>query len=340
MTLKEGLSGKLVGSRVTFQITALIISVALVTVGVIFAREVDVMQSLADAMGSVQKKTDGAIVVPDPAMINDLIPCMSKAPTYAASQLCWSKYREARVFDMLDRMEALPFDEVQRFQDDQQYEFFQLLIPTHECDTLKLQRFGVNAYGKQPGELHPDGPKWMCPEYFETGSEQCVIFSVGSRGDFAFETSIKQFVGDRCKIYTFDCTGSWENPVTEFHPWCISGQNEVIDGRVFKTLDTMMADVGVTKIHLFKIDVDGFEWPIMDVMESAPVEALPKQMLIELHLAPWPYSPGVDKTKNETWIKPSVKTYKQLRRLGYSIAFRELNFYGRVAAEFVLIHDP
>ncbi|KAJ3318723.1 hypothetical protein HDU76_000742 [Blyttiomyces sp. JEL0837] len=273
-------------------------------------------------------------------MMSDLVSCMARESGFFKSQLCWSNFKRETVLDMLNRLENMDFEQVKRFQQTSEYEIFQLLIPTHECDTLKFQRFGSNAYALKPGHLHPDGPKWMCPEYFETGAEQCVVFSVGSRGDFAFEQSIFDFAGDKCKIYTFDCTGSWTNPVTTFNSWCIGGKNEVVEGRTFKTLDTMMSDVGVSKIHLFKIDVDGFEWPILDMMEKAPRSALPKQILIELHLAPWPYSPGIDVAKNETWIKHSARTYRQLDNLGYRIAFRELNFYARDAAEFVLILDP
>ncbi|KAJ3318724.1 hypothetical protein HDU76_000743 [Blyttiomyces sp. JEL0837] len=339
-------SAKVVRSRFALLCASVTVTVILITIGIFLAREIGVMNQLATAVEKIQKKPGlfNSVSASSPGTLErtmtQFVDCMAKESDYFKAQMCWSNFKRESMLDMLDRLDRMDFEQVKRFQQSSEYEYFQLLIPTHECDTLKFSRFGTNAWAEKPGELHPDGPKWMCPEYFETGAEQCVVFSVGSRGDFAFETSIHDFVGDRCKIFTFDCTGSWTNPVTTFNSWCIGPKNEMIAGRTYKTLDTMMADVGVNKIHLFKLDVDGFEWPILDMMEKAPRSALPKQILIELHLAPWPYSPDIDVSKNETWIKHSVATYRQLDRLGYRIAWRELNFYGRVAAEFVLILDP
>ncbi|KAJ3288245.1 hypothetical protein HDU76_007712, partial [Blyttiomyces sp. JEL0837] len=87
----------------------------------------------------------------------------------------------------------------------------QVLMATHQCDTLKFQRFGVGIYQNDdgslfiygnaavPGRNHPDGPKWLCPELFEEKAlaGTCVVFSVGSFGDFKFESSIRGFVGEQ-----------------------------------------------------------------------------------------------------------------------------------------------
>ncbi|KAJ3318226.1 hypothetical protein HDU76_000888, partial [Blyttiomyces sp. JEL0837] len=134
-------SAKVVRSRFSFLITTTLITVVLVTVGIIAAREDGIMRKLADAMEHIKKRpavTTDLVSLNDPPM-NELVACMSKAPTYAASQLCWSKFRRAKVLEMIERMEQQKFEDVKRFQSDQEYEFFQMLIPTHECDTLKLQ---------------------------------------------------------------------------------------------------------------------------------------------------------------------------------------------------------
>ena len=37
-----------------------------------------------------------------------------------------------------------------------------------------------------------------------------------------FEEDMKMYTGDRCKTFTFDCTGHWSNPTTTFNSWCIT----------------------------------------------------------------------------------------------------------------------
>ena len=49
------------------------------------------------------------------------------------------------------------------------------------------------------GKTEGDGGKWFCGEYFKQNKE-CVIFSIGSNGDFAFEAGMYEMSGGRCKV--------------------------------------------------------------------------------------------------------------------------------------------
>ena len=54
----------------------------------------------------------------------------------------------------------------------------------------------IDSVGKTEG----DGGKWFCAEYFKQ-TEECVIFSIGSNGDFSFEESMNKMTGGRCKVF-------------------------------------------------------------------------------------------------------------------------------------------
>ncbi|KAH6572729.1 hypothetical protein BSLG_008605 [Batrachochytrium salamandrivorans] len=266
--------------------------------------------------------------------------CLAHTSDFDRTEVCWTTYKRTQMRKVLDMMDAMPREETIHFSTLASHSPHQLLIPTHQCDMLKLQRMGPNAYTDNPKGRHPDGPKWMCPEYLVTPDDTpCAVFSIGSNGDFQFEESIHKFVGDKCKIYTFDCTGTWSNPVTEFHPWCISDVDKVEEGRQFRTLTTMMKDVGVKEIHLFKIDVEGFEFNALRTLQKVDKEALPRQMLVEVHFG----APHSFKTFNgdvETWVKPATDFYRAIDTLGYSIALRERNIYSDCCAEYILIKNP
>ncbi|KAL5031819.1 hypothetical protein BDV3_000660 [Batrachochytrium dendrobatidis] len=272
--------------------------------------------------------------------VTDFSKCLASTSDYDRSEVCWTKFKLKQVRKMLDQMDAMPRHETMHFTSLNNHSPHQLLVPTHQCDALKIQRFGPNAYSDNPKGRHPDGPKWMCPEYLVTPDDSpCIIFSIGSHGEFQFEESIHKFVGDKCKIYTFDCTGTWSNPTTEFHPWCISDENKVVDGKIFKTLSNMMKDVGVSTIHLFKIDVEGYEFQTLRTLEKEPSDALPKQILVEVHFgAPFSYS-DLD-TRVDSWLKPATTFYRAIDKLGYSIALRERNPTSECCAEYILIKEP
>ena len=207
----------------------------------------------------------------------------------------------------------------------------------------------------------------MCGEYLEvTEGEQCVIFSVGSNGDFAFENEMKSFVKDSCKvdmsllfvffllitkhqkkkkIYTFDCTGNWSDPTTTFKPWCISDRTYVDNStgtpREFKSLNDMMAGVNVTYIDLFKLDVEGHEYKVLDALANAPRHLLPVQFLIELHFG-WDgfigsYPDGTDPKKGQNFAGMALDVGRKFANMGYKLALREMNIFSNCCAEYVWI---
>jgi hypothetical protein len=99
----------------------------------------------------------------------------------------------------------------------------------------------------------------------------------------------------------------------------------------------MMAGVGVTKIDLFKIDVESFEFKVLEAMAKSPKYLLPKQMLIEVHFG---YTrPETFPSKGQNYAGKAIEFYDLITSMGYKIAVRELNIFSDCCAEYVLIKD-
>ncbi|KAL2918136.1 hypothetical protein HK105_202063 [Polyrhizophydium stewartii] len=274
------------------------------------------------------------------ALIKKTARCIALSNTFQDSESCWTDFKRIESRLIMDELDKLPRADTLRMLTQANYAPHKILIPTHQCNMLKLQRF-PGQYARDPKGLHPDGPKWMCPEYLETPDDSpCTIFSVGSNGQFDFEEAMHSFVGNKCKIYTFDCTGNWTNPTTEFHPWCISNENTVNEkGHIFKTLTQIMHDVNVTHIHLFKIDVEGYEFQTVQTLLKEPRENLPRQILMEVHFG-YQFSFFDYNPEKESWIPYATKLYRDMDTMGYSIALRELNYNGDCCSEYVFIRNP
>lgn len=123
-----------------------------------------------------------------------------------------------------------------------------------------------------------DGAKFICYDYVTKGN--CVVYSLGSRMDFSFESDVVEKL--QCQVHTFDCTvgnpGADELPrgVT-FHPWCIGGQDELkpfhsdifdSSGQMaqYYTMSTVMRLLGHTYVDILKMDIERFEFPVLKTL--------------------------------------------------------------------------
>lgn len=65
------------------------------------------------------------------------------------------------------------------------------LPPLHEpCAPNTLERIGTDG----------DGGKWVCGDYFPKNLTDCVIFSLGSFGEFSFEQAISEYTKNQCMV--------------------------------------------------------------------------------------------------------------------------------------------
>jgi Methyltransferase domain len=49
-----------------------------------------------------------------------------------------------------------------------------------------------------------DGPKWTCDPHRLPKQPNCLIYSIGSSGDYAFEDGLVKALGTHCEIHVFD----------------------------------------------------------------------------------------------------------------------------------------
>ncbi|KAI9325513.1 methyltransferase domain-containing protein [Zopfochytrium polystomum] len=283
----------------------------------------------------------------------DLARCLAAAASFAAAELCWTRAKDALADAAAAHLAALPRSELARFDSPEQWSAHSILLPTHDCDMMRLQRMG-GRYAERPEEPHGDGPKWLCAELLvppapalavassAASDAPCTVFSLGSSGDFRFEQSVRSFVGDRCAIYTFDCTGEWTHEATQFRPWCVADRRFTDDkGREYFTLDGIMKEVGVETVELLKIDVEGYEFQVLEAWRTVPRHMLPRQILIEVHF--WTREIAAQSEITEgaffppNWAHRALAFRRTIESMGYHIAYREMNNYSMACAEYVLV---
>jgi len=161
-----------------------------------------------------------------------------------------------------------------------------------------------------------DGGKWVCdPERIRKmvrhGNEKCLVYSVGSNGDFSFEESVLAQISDKCEVHTFDPmkAGVWEPPEgVRYHSVALG-----MDAPA-KPLAQIVKELGHTgrKIDLFKIDCEGCEWHTFKSWFGSGVDI--RQILVELH---WRANP-----------EKAHELFEFLFKQGYVIFNKEPNTLG------------
>ena len=104
----------------------------------------------------------------------------------------------------------------------------------------------------------------------------------------AFEIAMSKL---GAKVFSFDCTvkmqSSWA-PHFDFHDWCIgessSFETSIYDRNlnksklIFKSLSTVMKELQHSHIDIFKFDIEGFEWALIEkeIIGGKNLPSLPK----------------------------------------------------------------
>jgi len=165
--------------------------------------------------------------------------------------------------------------------------------PDFSC--MFRKRVGGNGIG--------DGPKWVCDPHriVDLAKERkkmnpdkpgCLIYSIGSCGDFTFEVSMLKLLGnDLCEVHTFDID-DYESKVPKdlnihFHHWGIDSKawTDEKNKHVFKTIAETMKELGHLDremIDVFKIDCEGCEYDVFSDLLLASHPML-QQMFVEVH---------------------------------------------------------
>jgi hypothetical protein len=152
------------------------------------------------------------------------------------------------------------------------YMFFQdNYEPTFSCRFE--QRLGMNG----------DGGKWICDVYRLKNLKSCLIYSLGSNGEFSFENETKRYL-PHCDIHTFD--------LKEFNCTNLCTFHKVKIGDGFngtKTLRMIMSDLEHSGriLDILKIDIEGGEYEFFDDLFNTTdyISENIRQILVEIHLS-------------------------------------------------------
>eukprot|EP00727_Mastigamoeba_balamuthi_P004667 m51a1_g14199 putative dedicator of cytokinesis protein 4 (2069) ;mRNA; r:125563-134282 len=181
--------------------------------------------------------------------------------------------------------------------------------PTHEC-VLGEDRLGVLG----------DGGKWVCgmaafsrPER----GEPCVVYSMGSNGQWDFEQAILELSGGRCEVHTFD-KDNFEPPDAriKFHKTFVGGRDDPAANT--KSVRTIMRELGHSRVSILKADIEAQEFPVMQ--QIADMSPLPRfdVVLLEVH----GFQLGNDRAEG---LSTTAQLFRNLEKLGLYVYHREAN---------------
>jgi len=186
--------------------------------------------------------------------------------------------------------------------------------PNFTC--MHERRIGGNPDGMG------DGAKWICDPH-RIDSRRCLVYSIGSNGDFTFEMGILKNISINCEIHTFDPKPWFGDYIPKhaqgkifFHPWGVVNGESLADSsnRHFKTLAESIKELGHIgqTIDIFKIDCERCEW--FTYTDWFSKEITMKQILVEVHDYPS--------------VEVAVKFFDLFEDHGYVMFHKEPNTYG------------
>lgn len=201
-----------------------------------------------------------------------------------------------------------------------------------------------------------DGGKWVCGlEYIPDRDDDdgsCIVYSVGGNNEWSFEAGIVAATR-YCVVHTFDCTVAEPRLPPElkgrvvFHPICLgpwpwpgpgigpSNNSE----RTFMHLGEAMTMLGHARIHLLKMDIEGFEYDVLDELAdettTMSVQGLPEQINVELHWST-PMA-GLDWHRRQLTAGELAVLALRLDDRAYRLVSREDNPLCEHCAEFTLV---
>eukprot|EP00978_Attheya_sp_CCMP212_P003867 scaffold8225_cov52-Attheya_sp.AAC.1 len=159
---------------------------------------------------------------------------------------------------------------------------FDQFEPEAVCSTE--ERFGSS----ERFDAFHDGPKFVCGVDYIAKQPSCLVYSVGSNNEFAFEVGVKNFMG--CDTYTFDPTVTkflGDPKVTTFYPWGLGEDGKKDYNWISMSFETIINKLGHngTRIDIIKIDCEGCEYtvmpPLFDAISKGTIQV--DQIQIELH---------------------------------------------------------
>lgn len=186
------------------------------------------------------------------------------------------------------------------------------------------------------GECREDTSKFACGIDTDTQENTleapCVVYSIGGDNNWNFEMDV--LAKTPCEVHTFDCTGDISrfqvpsNPRLHFHHICLGTQNEMKETGEFWTLDKITETFNHKQIDLFKMDTEGYEFPLLSnwptrTDKSYESTVLPMQVLVEVHYQT--QMPGLSENSKIDWkfTPDMINLHEHLLKMGYAVLARD-----------------
>jgi hypothetical protein len=185
----------------------------------------------------------------------------------------------------------------------------------------------------------------------------CVVYSIGSNNHWEFELDMLRRAP--CEVHTFDCTGPISRfdvpsePRLHFHHICIGAKNmpmpespagggrPTVQGETWK-LEKVQKFLNHSRIDLLKMDIEGFEWPMLnqwpelsEIRSSAAV--LPFQILLEIHYRSHFREIASSRKHDFKNSTDMVRMQSHLLRMGYVTVINNPNKKCRHCVELTLV---
>lgn len=190
---------------------------------------------------------------------------------------------------------------------------YSVLVPEVFCkDLVRLGNVG-------------DGGKWVCNPIHVRNFDACTVYSLGVRNEPSFEEEFARFTHNKCIIRSVDKSDQTpqtleriKNSNGMFMKGLISSEvNKSMNSYNLKSLLEIFND---GKIDILKIDIEGFEYEIIDELVTTPI----CQILIEVH----------GKTPMRT-----IEFLRKLSQSGYYLFSYEINGGHTTLSEYSFIHQ-
>lgn len=214
--------------------------------------------------------------------------------------------------DWLRRKDLFAIQHRRNKYHDSPYLFFQdNYEPTFSCRFE--QRLGING----------DGGKWICDVYRLKQTPSCLIYSLGSNGEFSFENETKRTL-PHCDIHTFDMRDFNCTKMCTFHKMKIA--DGVLPGT--KNLRMVMSELNHSgrELDILKIDVEGSEYEFFEDLLHTDYHLSEniRQILVEFH-----FGRVIKKVNNiTTYEYPKLHRLFELFHQNHFVIFhKEVNLF-------------
>jgi len=178
--------------------------------------------------------------------------------------------------------------------------------------------------------------------------EPCVVYSIGGNNQWEFELDVLSKTP--CEVHTFDCTG----PITRFHKpesdrlhfhhVCLGTQHKPGPDKwgEFWTLEKIQETLRHPRIDLFKMDIEGYEWPLFESWpllseKRAPTTVLPMQILVEVHYKTQMTELAVNAKKDFKFSNDMIHLQDRFLKMGYAVVVRDDNRFCPHCTELTLV---